>query len=239
MSTGARVSSSPSNERTARPRADLRRFDRIVAAILMPVGPAAVAVLRYILPGEPIGESVAANPGAQRAALWLGVVALFTLLPGAYAAFRLVRRRAPRLTAWSAALLVPGYLAMTALYAGDAFALAGTELGLDARLVDRVLGGILVLPTTGLLLIVFVVFHIGGTVLLGSAMLAARAVPVLAGIAMVVSQPVHLAAVVANSRPLDLIGWGLTAVAMGFLSWRALRTPNEEWDLPPAPRAEP
>ena len=37
---------------TATP-ADVRRFDRWVAAALMPIGPAAVAVLRFVYPPAP------------------------------------------------------------------------------------------------------------------------------------------------------------------------------------------
>ena len=55
-------------------RADLRTFDRILAAILMPLGPAAAAVTRYVIPAEPVGPSVTADPGSQRLVLAMGIV---------------------------------------------------------------------------------------------------------------------------------------------------------------------
>lgn len=223
----------------AGPSADLRRLDRVVAAVLMPVGPAAVAWLRFVIPGEPVAASVAAAPDAQRLVLGLGVVAVFTLLPGAYSALHLLRRRAPRLTAWTSALLVPGYIGMTGLFAADAFAMVGFDLGLDPAEIDRVAAALMELPTTGILLAVFVVGHIGGTVLLGIAALAARALPLAVGGLLTVSQPLHLVAVMTDLRGLDLVAWGLTAVGMAFLSLRVLRTPDDEWDLPPASRARP
>ncbi|CAN5128915.1 hypothetical protein BH09ACT3_BH09ACT3_05730 [soil metagenome] len=225
----------PVVDRPPRPRADLRRLDRRVAAVLMPIGPAAVAVLRFVLPGEPVGESIIANPDAQRLVVGLGMIALFTLLPGAYAALQLLGRRSPRLTAWAAALLIPGYLGMTGLFASDAVAMASFDLGMDAAGIDRIVAAMAELPTMTILVLVFVVGHIAGTVLLGAAALDARAVPVAVGILLIVSQPLHLLAVITSLRWLDLIAWGLTTVGMAFLAWRVLRTPDPEWDLPPVP----
>jgi hypothetical protein len=216
-----------------RPPADLRRFDRRVAAVLMPIGPACVAVLRFLIPPEPVGESVAAHPGAQRVVLWLGLGAVLTLLPGALAAIRLLRRVTPRLATWTAALLVPGYLGMTALLATDAVAMAGTDLGLPPSSVDALTTAVGGLPTATVLVIVFVVGHIVGTLLLGIAALRARLVPPVVAVALAGSQFVHLAAVIAGLPWLDLLAWTTTAVGMAFLARRLLRTPDDEWDLPP------
>ena len=41
-------------------------------------------------------EKVDADPGGQRLAMWLGLVAAFTLVPGVLVALRLTRRRAHR-----------------------------------------------------------------------------------------------------------------------------------------------
>lgn len=225
-----------STPETIRPRADLRRLDRIVAAILMPLGPAAIAVLRFVIPGEPVAESVAADPGAQRIVLGLGVVAVFTLLPGAYSALHLLRRSAPRLTAWTAALLIPGYLGMSALFGLDAFTMASYDAGLAPAEAELVADAMVALPTSTILMLAFLIGHIAGTVLLGAAALAARAVPVTVGILLIISQPLHLVAVMTSLRWLDLIAWGLTAVGMAALAWRVLHTTNAEWDLPPTPR---
>ncbi|MFC7640687.1 hypothetical protein ACFQX6_06500 [Streptosporangium lutulentum] len=117
----------------ARTRRDARALGRVVSAVLMPVGPACVAVIRLVMPGASgdIGAEVAANLDAQRLALLLGLPALFTLLPGAYTALHLGRRYRPALTAWAAAFLIPGYLGMTVLGAGDYAVLAATGIGLD------------------------------------------------------------------------------------------------------------
>ncbi|WP_157530548.1 DUF4386 family protein [Microtetraspora niveoalba] len=214
---------------------DTRTATRICSAVLMPVGPACVAVIRLIIPGGSgdVGAEVAADPGAQRLVLLLGIPALFTLLPGAFAALRLGRRHRPTLTAWTAAFLIPGYLAMTVLAAGDTAVLAATDIGLEPATVTRLSDEILGLTMfEGL---VFVVGHIVGTVLLGILAWRARLMPRWAAILLLVSQPTHLVAIVVVNPWLDLVAWGCTALGMLFLGVRTLRTSNDEWDLPPLP----
>jgi hypothetical protein len=224
--------------RAPRTRTDLRTFDRIFAAILMPLGPAAAAVTRYVIPAEPIGASVTADPGSQRLVLAMGIVIAFTMVPGALAALRLLRRRAPRLTLWTGAFLVPGYLAMVAGSGMDLATMAAFDAGFSPEEMDRLNAAVWALPVILVFGAVFVIGHIVGTVLLGITMIATRITWVWMGIAMAISQPLHFVAlVVFQSRLLDLVAWGTTAVCMGVLAWHVLRTPNEGWDLPPLPAA--
>lgn len=224
-----------STDAQTRPPTDVRPFLRWVAALAMPIGPAAVAVIRFTIPGEPVGETVAANPGALRLVLWLGVVALLTLLPGAFAAVKLTRLRAPVLSLFVGALLIPGYLAMTALFGSDVVAMAGTDLGLDPALVTSLSEAVLAQPTTTVLLLMFVVGHILGTVLLGIAAYRARLTPRVVAVLLAVSQPLHLTAVIIGSPLLDLFAWGLTAIGMAFLGLRVARLSDDEWDVPSRP----
>lgn len=219
---------------TSRRRADLRTLDRVVAAVLMPLGPASIAITRFVIPAEPVGASVTADPDAQRLVLAMGVIGTFTMVPGLYAALRLLRRRAPRLSAWTAGILVPAYLAM--LGGGmEAATMAAYDAGFSPDEITRLNTAMWLLPVTMVFGAVFVIGHIVGTVLLGITMIASRTTSILVGVAMAVSQPLHFVAlVVFQSRVLDLIAWGTTAVCMGVLAWHVLRTPNDEWDLPPA-----
>jgi len=229
MNAQATVASGAATRR----RADLRTFDRLVAAVLMPLGPAAAAVTRYVIPGEPVGESVAANPDAERLVLAMGVVITFTMVPGALAALRLMRRRGPRLVLWTGAFLVPGYLAMLAGSGMDLATMAAYDTGFSPAEIDRLNAGVWALPTLMIFGGVFVIGHIVGTVLLGATMIATRTTSIAVGIAMAISQPLHFVALVFfASRELDLIAWGTTAVCMGILAWHVVRTPNDEWDVP-------
>jgi hypothetical protein len=221
----------------SRPSADTRTLDRWVAALLMPLGPAALAVLRFILPYDTTDSpqemvaAIAADQAAQEAVLGLGLVAVFTLIPGAFAVVRLVRPRAPRLTTVAAAFLLPGYLALFGGASVDTDILVGLQAGIDPATLTR----LVVAQDTGLGVVaitVFVVGHIVGSVLLGIAFWRSRVVHRGWAVAMVVSQPVHLLAALTANHPLDLVGWGLTALAMGAAAVALLRTPNDHWDVP-------
>ncbi len=214
------------------PGLDNRTVSRVVAAILMPIGPACVAVIRFIIPdpGRP-GQNPAEVIESMQLVHILGLPALFTLLPGIYAALHLTRRYRPRLTAWTTAFLVPAYLGMTALGALDYFTLAGHQVNLDLPTMSRVTDRLFAL--TAAPTIVFVVGHVVGTILLGVITVRAQLAPAWVGALLILSQPLHVIAIVTTLPPLDLTGWGLTALGMGFLAIRVLHTPNEQWDLPP------
>lgn len=208
--------------------APMGRASRWVLALLMPIGPAAVAVLRYVLPSYSESTSTgmvaaaAAHPGAQNLVLWLGFLAILTLVPGVLAAAQLTRAAAPRLTGWAVALIVPAYLSMSGLLFGDQLLWSGNEAGVAPQTIAAVLDA--AHPTVLISIGVFVVGHVVGTVLLGIAFLRTRRIPVWAAVALIVSQPLHFVATVFLGSPtLDLIGWSATAVAMGLAARVLLR----------------
>lgn len=197
-------------------------------ALLLPVGPAAIAVLRYVLPYDTVDDSttivrkVFAEPGRASLVLWLGFVAVLTLVPAAYAVGRMTRERAPRLTAIALLLLVPGYLALGWLGGGDQVLWMGPEAGLNAEQVTRLYDA--AHPTAGIAGVVFVIGHVVGTILLGIALWRSRAVARWAAVVVIASQPIHfVAAVVVPNHTLDLIGWGLQAVGFAAVGWAILR----------------
>lgn len=221
-------------------RPDTRRTSRWFAALLLPIGPAAIALLRYFLPFDTVDDSgtivgkVMAEPGRTSFVLWMGFVATLTLVPAAYFVGRLTRRRAPRLTAAALVLLVPGYLALPWIASSDYTVWAGDQAGLDAASITRLYDAIH--PSVGVAGGIFVVGHVIGTVLLGIALWRAQVVGRWAAVCTIVSQPIHfVAAVIVVSHTLDLVGWGLQAVGFAAVGWAILRLRDDEWDLPPAP----
>jgi hypothetical protein len=230
-------------ETVVRPRAtsrDARTASRWLAAIVLPIGPAAVALLRYWLPYDTVDDSstivskVMADLGAASLVLWLGFIAILTLVPAAFAVGRLTRRRAPWLTAISLFLLVPGYLSLGWLEGGDQSLWAGPESGLDAGAVTRLYDTMH--PTSDLAGVFFVVGHVLGTILLGVALWRTRVIAKWAALAVIVSQPIHfVAAVIVPNHTVDLIGWGLQAVGFAAVGWAILHLRDDEWDLPTVP----
>jgi hypothetical protein len=202
----------------ARPVAGDRLLaSRWLVALVLPVGPAAVALLRLVLPYDTVDDpttiaaKVIARPGAQSLVISLGLVATLTLVPAVLWIAGLTRRRAPRLTVAAVLLLVPAYLVLGWIVASDLLLWAGARNGLDtatlAALYERAH------PAAVTADLIFVVGHVVGTVLLGLAMWRSRTVPRWAAAVTVIAQPLHfVAAVIVASHPLDLVAWGLNAV---------------------------
>jgi hypothetical protein len=194
-------------------------------AALLALGPAAVAVLRFVLPYETSDDAaaivaeVAADPAAQRLVLWAGLVACLTLVPGALVVLAAAHSRTPGLTTVTAVLLVPGYLALGSGAAGaDLVVLAGLESGIDhAALVDLV-AAVLAAPVTSVATTVFVVGHLTGTVLLGLTLWRARLLGRTWAVLLAASQPLHLVAALTGNHLLDLLAWSLTAAAMAAVA---------------------
>ena len=219
---------------------DLRRVSRVFAALILPIGPALIAALRYVMPysttddEKVIVRNVAAHQGTQSAIVWLGFAGVLLLVPAVLWVARLCRPRAPRLTAAALLLLVPGYTALAFLVASDAAVLFAVRHHLPtATAADMYTGLHPIVSAAGG---VFVLGHVVGTVLLGVALLRTRVVPRWAAAATIAAQPLHfVAAIIVSSHALDLVGWGLNAVGFAVVSVAILRLRDEEWDL--APRA--
>jgi hypothetical protein len=192
---------------------------RIALALLIPIGPLAVAVLRGILPysttdnSAEVAGKVAAHQGAQGAVVWLILLAMLTLVPGTIAIGLPTARRVPLIGTLGMVLAVAGFSSLYSVGAGDPIALSAARVGLDpgdtARLLDDVQG----LPAISLASVFFVLGHILGVVLLGIALWRAKLIPAWAGVALIVSQPMHAVfAVGVPNATLDALAWGLTAV---------------------------
>jgi hypothetical protein len=208
----------------------LDRRSAVVLAVLMPLGPLCVAALRGALPtfssdkGADVAAAVANAPARQSAVVWLGYVALLTLVPGVVAAAGLTWAAAPRLTGWAVALLVPAYLSLGGLVGQDALLWSGHDAGLGLQSVTALYDH--THPALLVATVVFVVGHVVGTVLLGLALLRSGRVPALFGWMLAVSQPLHFVAfVVLGVQPLDVFAWVLTALGMGAAAVALLREP--------------
>jgi hypothetical protein len=170
--------------RPANTTQDLRRATRILAALILPIGPAVIAILRYVMPysttddAKTIVREVAADRTTQSAVVWLGFAGVLTLLPAIMWVGRLTRRTAPRLTAAAIVLLVPGYTALAFLVSSDAAVLFAVRHHLDVKTAaDAYTNLHPIMLVAGA---VFVVGHVIGTVRLGIAFLrtaASRAGP--------------------------------------------------------------
>jgi hypothetical protein len=220
---------------------DTRRARRLVAAILLPIAPLSVAVLRLIWPAFSASDTkasldaVAAHPNAQDAVLWLSLLMTLTMVPAMLAAVRLARRRRPVLAMLTAGVNLVAYLAgTTALVTPDLLTLVAVRGEQDRSMVVPFIDAVNAHPTISAGLILFVVGHIGGMILLGAALW--RIIPVWASVVLILSQPLHfIAYVVLQVQVLDGLAWGLTALGFTACAFAVARTPDNDWDLPPTP----
>ncbi|HET6625067.1 MAG TPA: DUF4386 family protein [Nocardioidaceae bacterium] len=197
---------------------------QVLTALMLPVGPAAVATLRYVIPylttdsSTEVAQKVSAHPSAQSAAVWLGFVASLVLVPSVLVIGACIRRDAPRLTAAAVGLLVPGYLVLAWLSASDAAVLFSVRHGYamaDAAAAYEELHAVVIVAGA-----IFVLGHVLGTVLLGCALWRVPLFPRWAAAIVAVSQPLHfVAAVIVGSHTLDLFAWGLNAVGFAVVGW--------------------
>ncbi len=223
--------------RASRPPRDLRHTSRVMAALVLPLGPLAVAVIRAVLPyytdstNASTVDDVVANPGKQSLVVWAGFIAVLTLLPGILAVGRLTRRRAPTATFVGVVLAGIGYLVLPIMLAADILLWTGANARLDHDSLVRLMDSMH--PTVGLSLGLFVLCHVTGTVALGVAMWRSAAVPRWAAIATGISQPLHFIALVfLTNSTVDTAAWLLNAVGFLAASVAILRTPDDEWELP-------
>lgn len=220
---------------------DVRRARRLFAAALLPLPPLAVAVLRWVFPSFSASDTAesltaaAAHPAAQEAVVWLGVVTMLTMVPAVLAALRLARRRRPVLAMVAAAVNLVAYLGAGPLFAADLLTLVAARPEYDRAEITGYVDAVMAHPASGVGLGAFVLGHIVGMVLLGAALWGI--IPRWASVALIVSQPLHFVAfVILGVQPLDGFAWLLTAAGFAACAYVVVRTPDDEWDLPPVTR---
>ena len=221
---------------------DLRRLWRVALAVLLPLGPVAVAVAFALRPfrmsDEPtvIVERILASPYTDLL-LWLGYLAPGLLLLAVVVAGHLARRGAPVLATVATTINVLAFGLMAgAVASSDLVTVAAGRAGVDTATILTITSAIGGAPQTAVSLGIWVPGHILGMVLLAVALRRARVLPVWAAVVLGISQPIHfLAFVVLDNQYVDAVaGWGFTAVGFTAVAVALLRTHDDAWDLAPA-----
>lgn len=202
---------------------------RRTALIVTPIGPLAIAALRWLLPYDTTDEpatviaKVASHPGAQSAVLWLSLLALLTLPLGILVVGAVAVRVRPVLGTVAAVLAWFAFATLPFLVGPDQIALAGVEAGLPNATTAALLTASVVHPVSTAATVLWVAGHILGLVLLGVALWGA--VPWWAVTALIVSQPLHfVVAVIAPNHVLDGLAWLLTTVGFAVTAAVGLGT---------------
>jgi hypothetical protein len=212
------------------------RPDRWALAIIMPIGPLAIAGVRGVLPyttadsNSAMAAKVAAHQGAETLAVWLTFVALLTLIPGVISLGMLARRNAPRLGTVG---LILAYVAFACLFwssvaGSDNVALGAARIGMRPGSTGALLTSIANIRPVGLGTGFFVLGHILSLVLLSVALWRGRVVPAWAALLLGGSQLLHFVfAVIVPVQVLDGCAWGLTSVAFAAAAVAFMRVPSQ------------
>lgn len=244
-STTSSLATSAASGGDAPRRRDLRRTWRILAAIVIPLGPLAVTAMRWVMPywtdqsqEEGIAE-IARDLGGIAALNWLALLGYPFMLLGALALGFALRRHVPVLATIGSGLLFTAYALGAMVGASDVVAEVMIRSGYDTATTVDLTTRVMDHPTGIVGILAFVFGHLLGLIVLGIAVARSGLVHWWVGALIVVAQPVHvISAVVVPSRALDVVGgWGATTLGFAIVALAVLRMSNDEWDAPPLPPA--
>ena len=216
---------------------DVRSFQRYVAAVILPIPPTCIALGRLFQTDDSDTrralDLVAANPDRQFIFTLLGFISLMCVIPAFLAAARLSRRRRPVLTTAALVVNLMGFIGAFALFAIDNLYLIGASLPVEQRDVGAiVIDEMWSAGIPGFSASLFVLGHFLGTILMGLALRGS--IPTVGWLAMLLTTPVHFLAFVFLQMPgLDMAAWLLMTLAFVYCALKIIKTPNDEWDLPP------
>ena len=216
---------------------EVRSFQRYAAAIILPIPPTCVAIGRLFQTDDSDTrrtlDLIAANPDRQFTFALLGFIGILTVVPAFLAAAGLSRRRRPVLTTIALSVNLAGYLGAFAMAAIDSLYLIGALLPPDQRdvaaiVIDKMWSS----GITGFSANLFVLGHVLGAILMGLALRGSIAN--IGWLAMLLTTPMHVVAFVVLQMPaLDMAAWLLMTLAFVCCAVKIIKTPNDEWDLPP------
>ncbi len=221
--------------------ADLRRFWRILLAVVAPLPWLALAASNAVTPDdlgsstEETFASIAADPGAARAALWLGLVFVLLVVPSGVAMMMAHRRTVPRLTLVVGGFVTYAFCSMLTNPNLNLIGLLTHEKGLDTATTTALASGLEDHPLTIIAIIPFFLTitlgRIGLGVLLWRAQLAPRAIAV----AMLLASPVEFLLMGGpfGSNLGPALSYVLTAIGFSGASIALWQMTDDDFDLPP------
>ena len=220
-----------------RPARDVRRFQRMVAAAVLVVPATSLGIARLFQTDDSNTRKaldlIAQDPGRQFTFALLGYIGILTMVPAILAAARLSRRHRPVLTTIAVGVNLAAYLGSWAMGAVDNLYLIGAKMPVEqrdaaAQIIDDMWSTALAGVSTGL----FVLGHVIGAILLAFALRGS--IPTIGWVAMLLTTPAHVVAFVVLQMPvLDMAAWMLMALSFAICAVVIVKTPDDEWDLPP------
>jgi len=146
----------------------------------------------------------------------------FLAVPATLALMRVLNARSPRLAAIGGAMHLLGWIAIIALLMGDVIAVQMVSGGTPAPDAVQLYRRIMVSPPV-IALNVIATLHVIGGPMLGIALWRTRVVPLWAGVAATLAQPIHFVSNIAGILWIDAMTWIALAAAFGSVAAVVLR----------------
>jgi len=146
----------------------------------------------------------------------------FLAVPATLALMRVLNGRSPKLAAIGGALHLLGWIAIIALLMGDVIAVQMVTGGTPAPDVVQLYRRIMI-STPVIALNVIATLHVIGGPMLGIALWRTRVVPLWAGVAATLAQPIHFVSNIAGILWIDAMTWIALAAAFGSVAAVVLR----------------
>lgn len=214
---------------------DLRPARRVATAFCVAAVPILGGALSALVPsvgdsnGRQTFAAFHAHLGEARAELAVAVALSLVLPFFVLGLYRLSVRGAPVLSGAGCVLALVGWEAVAFISAGDALMYELAARGGSPSVWSHFMAN----PAIVIMTLIFVAGHLAGTALLAIALWRVLAVRPWAAAAIVAGDFGHLVAHSIGSRGLDVAAFGLLAVGCAVAARAILRTPDDEWDLPP------
>ena len=216
---------------------DLRRFWRVLLAVIAPLPWLGVAVYYGFLPQVSTLNTaeemrVFTTNHAYMTLQWFDTVFVLLVVPATLAAAWVARRGAPRLATAAALMMATGFLGGIGRNVnGDQLAYVATQKHLDPTTMKTLTDALEANPTAGLGSLLFIVGLVFGSIVLGIGLWRSRAVPSWVAAAVAVGGSTHPFL----SFNHVVVAAGLVVMTIGFVGVSAalLRMRNDDLDLPP------
>ncbi|PWU24689.1 MAG: hypothetical protein C5B48_05100 [Candidatus Rokuibacteriota bacterium] len=216
---------------------DIRRFWRVLLAVIAPLPWLGVAIYYGLMPeaatlDTPEKMSTFTTNHAYTTLQWSDMVFVLLVVPATLTAAWVARRGAPRLATAAALMMVTGFLAgIGRNLDSDQLAYVATQKHLDPATTKTLVDGLEANPTAGVGSLLFIVGLVFGSIVLSIGLWRSRAVPPWVGVAVAVGGSTHPFL----SFDHVLVAVGLVVMTIGFagVSAALLRMRNDDFDLPP------
>ncbi|MEV0175126.1 hypothetical protein AB0I00_28915 [Streptomyces sp. NPDC050803] len=192
---------------------------RLLLGLTTVLGPLLLALGTGILPystgasEEEIVRDIAADRTPTEIALWCWLLGSIAVAVGTLVVGLLAMRYSPKLGLWGLVLFGTGLLAIASVPELDAVVLGGLEEGVSQDALAKTGEGVYGLLVVTVPTLYFVVAHVLGAILLGTALLRGRVIAPWAAWLLILAMPLNVVGYAGGIMPLAVVSFVMLGVA--------------------------